>query len=102
MTDMEKKTMDSGIEALDDDELEAAAGGAGQSEEDIRKLALSENRGIKGPNDPKFCGCGDAQNIYFQSGLKGRPEGDTVWNAKCYNCGKVRSSFIYPRMTLKN
>ncbi len=85
-----------GIEPIEDNELDAVAGGYAPPADDIEALARSENRYLKRPLNPQFCGCGENQRIYARTGLS-KPDVLQSWFVKCYTCGKTYDSYDFPR-----
>ncbi len=91
MSDSERKV--SGIEPLDDDELDAAAGGffgtpPTMSPQEARAKAASEGRELSVPAQPGVkCDCFPG---YYYAQSVGKQNNRTVYNnVKCYICGKT-------------
>ncbi len=77
-----------GLEAISDDELEAAAGGAGD-DVNYRELAKAEGRHINVHHRVVQCGCGaDATKVFCRSTHV--IDGVTnYFDIKCYVCGQT-------------
>ncbi len=94
MLDADKKTLESGIEAVSDDELDAVAGGAadsGLTPEQAKAQATADGRPdmMPSPIGNKLCSC-DYRYKWCKAMKIGNQLRIQYWDQKCYNCGAAK------------